>query len=209
LHAPGTDATPGAPRSQQLGNEKIRTDLGVTWRTTSYQQAIAGGAPAFFGDQYGAEGRVVEIRDGGQLFSAELGGGTHVHSTGQLGFVLVLRESAVAAGTRRIEALSGAAAEAYLVEQQERVLRIADRLSTSPAEIEDRLDALQTELERLRKQEEQQRRAQGAGAADSLVSQAEQIAGSNLVVARLDGASADTLKEVADTLRQKLGSALV
>lgn len=195
--------------AQHLVNEKIRTDLGVTWRTTSYQQAIAGGALAFFGDKYGADVRVVEIRDGGQLFSAELCGGTHVHSTGQLGFVLVLRESAVAAGTRRIEALSGAAAESYLVEQQERVLRIADRLSTSSAEIEERLDALQTELERLRKQEEQLRRAQGAGAADSLLSDAVKIGAASLVVARVDGASADTLKEMADTLRQKLGSALV
>ncbi len=195
--------------AQQLVNEKVRTDLGVTWRNTSYQQAIAGGALAFFGDKYGADVRVVEIRDGGQLFSAELCGGTHVHSTGQLGFVLILRESAVAAGTRRIEALSGAAAEAYLVEQQERVLRIAERLSTSPAEIEERLDSLQSELERLRKQEELLRRAQGAGAADSLLSDAVKVGDASLVVARVDGASADTLKEMADTLRQKLGSALI
>ena len=194
---------------QQLTNDKIRNDLAVTSRTTGFQQAIQEGALAFFGDKYGAEVRVVEIRDNGGVFSAELCGGTHVHHTGQLGFVHILRESAVAAGTRRIEALSGRAAEAHLLEQQERLMRLADRLSTSPGELEERVDSLQSELERLRKQEEELRRLQGASLADTLVQQAEQVGESYLVIARLDGVTSDGLKDIADTVRKRLSSALV
>ena len=194
---------------QALVNEKIRGDLGVNWRNTSYQQAIAGGALAFFGDKYGAEVRVVEIRDDGELFSAELCGGTHVHHTGELGFVYIQRESAVAAGTRRIEAIVGASAERYLLEQQERLQRVAERLGTSTAEVEDRIAALQDELDHLRRQEQRSRRAQGASAADSLVELATVVGDANLVVGRVDGLGADALKELADTLRNRLGSALV
>ncbi len=200
---------PALVEVQQLANEKIRHDLEVHWRTTGYRQAVEGGALAFFGDKYGAEVRVVEIRDNHELFSAELCGGTHVHHTGEIGFVHILRESAVAAGTRRIEALTGRAAEAHLLEQQERIVRIADRLNTAPAEIEDRLDALQAELDRLRKQNEQLQRVQGAALSDGLVDGALHVADSNLVIARVDAGSNDALKEIADRVRQALGSALV
>ncbi len=194
---------------QHLVNDKVRHDLEVTWRNTTFQEAMAAGALAFFGDKYGSEVRVVEIRDVDNTFSAELCGGTHVHHTGQLGFIHIVRESAVAAGTRRIEALSGSAAEDYLLEQHERLLRLADRLSTSPADIEERIDSLQAELERLRKQEEQVRRQQGASLTAQLLEEATQVGDAKLVVARLDGVSGDVLKEIADTLRQRLGTALV
>jgi len=194
---------------QHIVNERVRDDLEVRWRTTSYQQAVAGGALAFFGDRYGAEVRVVEIRDDGDVFSAELCGGTHVHHTGQLGFVHILRESAVAAGTRRIEALTGPSAEAYLLEQQDRLQRIAERLSTSPAEVEDRIAALQDELERLRRDEARSRREHGATAAETLADTAVAIGGSFLVVARLDGSGNEALRTVADALRIRLKSALV
>ena len=194
---------------QSLVNEKVRDDLEVRWRTTTYQQAIASGALAFFGDKYGPEVRVVEIAENGERFSAELCGGTHVHHTGELGFVYIVREGAVAAGTRRIEALAGPAAEAYLVEQAERLQRLAERLSTSPAEIESRIDALQAELERLRKQAEAVERAQVAAVTEAALERARKVGEAHLVVAAVDVPSADALKEVADRLRQRLGSALV
>ncbi|MBI5948874.1 MAG: alanine--tRNA ligase [Chloroflexi bacterium] len=194
---------------QQLANEKVRRDLEVAWRSTSYRQAVAGGALAFFGDKYGNEVRVVEIRDDGDTFSAELCGGTHVHRTGEIGFVHVLRESAVAAGTRRIEALTGRAAEAHILEQQERLLRVAERLSTGPAEIEERLDSLQAELERLRKQSEQLQRIQGAGVADALIEGATKVGDAFLVVARVQALSNEALREVADRVRAKLQPSLV
>ncbi len=203
-----------APRSalvevQQLANEKIRHNLEVEWRTTGYRQAVESGALAFFGDKYGAEVRVVEIRDDGDMFSAELCGGTHVHHTGEIGFVHIIRESAVAAGTRRLEAVSGRAAEAYLLEQQERILRLAERLGTGPSEIEERLDAMQAELERLRRQSDQLQRLQGAAVAEGLTEGAQKVGDAFLVAARVDAANADVLRDIADKVREKLKPALI
>jgi len=195
--------------AQQMVNDRVRRDLEVLWRNTSYRQAVDAGALAFFGDKYGSEVRVVEIKDDGGVFSAELCGGTHVHRTGELGFVHILRESAVAAGTRRVEALTGQAAETYLLEQQERLNRLAVRLSTTPADLEERVEALQAELERLRKQGEQLLRIQGAAAADVLAEAAVTVGDARLVVGRADGLSADALRELADRLRQRLAPALV
>ncbi len=194
---------------QQLANEQVRNDLEVAWRTTSYRSAVEGGALAFFGDKYGNDVRVVEIGGDDGKFSAELCGGTHVHHTGEIGFLHVLKESAVAAGTRRIEALSGRAAESHLLEQQERLIRLADRLNTSPAELEDRVASLQAELERLRKQEQQLQRLQGASITEGLVEGATKLGDSHLVVAQVNASSVDTLKEVADRLRAMLKSVLV
>jgi alanyl-tRNA synthetase len=194
---------------QQLANEKIRHDLEVAWRNTTYRQAVAGGALAFFGDKYGNEVRVVEIKEDSTNFSAELCGGTHVHRTGEIGFVHILRESAVAAGTRRIEALTGRGAEAHLIEQQERLLKIAEKLSTSPSDIEERLDAMQAELERLRKQGEQLERLQATAIADRLIESATKIGDAHLVVARVAVTSNDALRDVADRVRGRLKPALV
>ncbi len=194
---------------QQIANQKIRHDLEVGWRTTGYRQAVESGALAFFGDKYGNEVRVVEIKDHGETFSAELCGGTHVHHTGEIGFVHIVRESAVAAGTRRIEALTGRAAEAHLLEQQDRLQRVAEKLSTGTSEIEERIDSMQLELERLRKQSDQLLRLQGAMVAGGLIENAQRTGDAFLVVARVDVASNDALKEVADRVRAKLQPSLV
>ncbi len=194
---------------QQLANEKVRHDLDVAWRTTGYRQAVEGGALAFFGDKYGAEVRVVEIKDLDGTFSAELCGGTHVHHTGEIGYVHILRESAVAAGTRRIEALTGRAAETHLIEQQERLLRIADKLGTGPAEIEERLDAMQSELERLRKQGDELQRLQGASMSEGLIEGAQKVGDTFLIVARADASSQDVLRDIADRVRNKLKPSLI
>ncbi|MGE5595290.1 MAG: alanine--tRNA ligase, partial [Hyphomicrobiales bacterium] len=194
---------------QELVNDKVRHDLEVKWRRTSYRQAIESGALAFFGDKYGSEVRVVEIKDDGNTFSAELCGGTHIHHTGEIGYLHVVRESAVAAGTRRIEALTGRAAEQHLLEQQERLFRIADRLSTTTAELEDRVEALQSELERLRKQGEQLLRLQAASTAESLLESARMVGDAHLIVALVEVDSHDILKDVADRVRARLKPSLL
>ena len=195
--------------AQQLVNEKVRNNLEVSWRNASYQSAIEEGALAFFGDKYGNEVRVVTIDDDDGRFSAELCGGTHAARTGNLGYVHVLRESAVAAGTRRIEAVTGPEAERYLLEQHQTLQRLAGKLSTSTADVETRVDALSTELESLRKQLSQLDRVQSAGMIDVLIEGAQTVAGANVVAARIDVRSRDALKEIADTLRQRLSSAVV
>lgn len=153
--------------------------------------------------------RVVEIRDTDGLFSAELCGGTHVHRTGELGFVHILRESAVAAGTRRIEAMTGRAAEAHLLEQQDRLARLAERLSTTPADLEERVEALQAEVERLRRQSEQLARLQAGAVAEGLIEGAASIGDARLIVAKVDIGSHDALKDVADRVRERLKPSLL
>jgi len=195
--------------AQHIANEKVRSDLEVAWRTSSYRQAVESGALAFFGDKYGAEVRVVEIKDDGLTFSAELCGGTHVHHTGEIGFVHIVRESAVASGTRRIEALTGKAAESYLLDQQDRLLRIAEKLGTGPSEIEEKLDSMNSELERLRKQAQQLQRLQGASVSDGLIEGAQKVGEAFLVVARVDASSADVLRDIADRVRNVLKPAII
>ena len=194
---------------EALVNGIIRENLPVEWRMTSYQQAVESGALAFFGDKYGAEVRVVEIGGGGSPFSAELCGGTHVRSTGELGIVHILRESAVAAGTRRIEALSGASAERYLLDHHARLQRLAERLSTPPADLEARIEGLQVELAGLRSQVADLQRAQAAEQSVELAEAAERIGDAHLVVARVQAASREALKELADDLRRRLSPSLL
>lgn len=194
---------------ESLVNGVIRQNLPVEWRMTTYQQAIDDGALAFFGDKYGSEVRVVEIGGDGTPFSAELCGGTHVDRTGDLGLVHILRESAVAAGTRRIEALSGAAAERFLLDQHARLQHIAGRLSTPPADLEARIEGLQEELGGLRAEVADLQRAQAAEQAVELAAAAERIGDANLVVARVQAASREALKELADDLRRRLTPSLL
>ncbi len=194
---------------EQLANARIRDNLDVQWRRTGYREAVEGGALAFFGDKYGNEVRVVEIRDASGVFSAELCGGTHTNHTGDLGFVHILRESAVAAGTRRIEALTGAGAESYLLEQQDRLQRMAESLSIGFGEIEERVAQMQSEVDRLRRENAELLRARSGNMADALAEAALDLSGVKLVVARVHVANVDGLKEVADRLRAKLQSALV
>ncbi|MXY88610.1 MAG: alanine--tRNA ligase [Dehalococcoidia bacterium] len=194
---------------ESLVNGLIRENRPVEWRMTTYQQAIDDGALAFFGDKYGAEVRVVEIGGEGTPFSAELCGGTHVGQTGELGLVHILRESAVAAGTRRIEALSGASAERFLLDQHARLQRLAERLSTPPADLEARIEGIQEELAGLRSQVADLQRAQAADQSAELAEAAERIGDAHLVVARVQAASREALKELADDLRRRLTPSLL
>ncbi len=194
---------------EALVNGIVRQNLPVAWRMTSYQQAIDDGALAFFGDKYGSEVRVVEIGGDGTPFSAELCGGTHVSHTGELGLVHILRESAVAAGTRRIEALAGASAERFLLDQHARLQRLAERLSTPPADLEARIESLQEELATLRASLADLQRAQAADQGADLADAAERIGDAHLVVARVQAASREALKDLADDLRQRLAPSLL
>ncbi|MBH77944.1 MAG: alanine--tRNA ligase [Dehalococcoidia bacterium] len=192
-----------------LVNGVIRQNLPVEWRMTTYQQAIEDGALAFFGDKYGTEVRVVEIGGDGSPFSAELCGGTHAHRTGDLGLIHILRESAVAAGTRRIEALSGASAERFLLQQHRRLQHLAGQLSSPPAELEARIEGIQVEVSELRSQVAALQRAQNADQSAELADSAVTIGDASLVVARVQATSREALKELADDLRRRLSPSLL
>jgi alanyl-tRNA synthetase len=207
-------------------NEKIREDIDVHWEHMPYDEAVASGAMALFGEKYQANVRVVGICEPHaaspspttndqrptpptHCFSKELCGGTHVHRTGEIGAFVIASESSVGSGLRRIEALTGPLADAYILEQQATVARLSRRLNTPPAEVDARVEALQAELDAERKRAQQFERAAGRSEVDALVQSAEQIGGASVIVARVQAANIDAMREMADVLREKLPSAVV
>ena len=194
---------------QQLVNSKVRDNLEVAWRNSSYQEAVSEGALAFFGDKYGAEVRVVEIGPPGESFSMELCGGTHVDFTGRLGFVQILRETSVAAGSRRLEALSGFSAENYFSEQIKTLQNIANALSTTPAESEKRIHILLEELTDLREQTKKFERARASTQTEELKKSAEKIGETFIINAVVQDTDQAGLKVIADQLRSDLKQTVV
>ena len=193
---------------QLLVNEKIRQNARVLRDEDTYQEAIRRGALAFFGDRYDERVRLVEIANG-DTFSFEVCGGTHVGRTGEVGAVYVLGESSIGAGMRRIEAISGRAAERMVWDRFQREQRLAQTLQTSPVEIEDRVKSLMADLENLRREQETMERRLSLQSAEGLLSSAEDVDGVTVLAARANAANADSLREIGDFLRDKLGSGVV
>jgi alanyl-tRNA synthetase len=142
---------------EAMANDIVLQNDAVNTRLMSVESAIAEGAMALFGEKYGDEVRVVSMGRNPEgaakpIYSLELCGGTHVRRTGDIGLIKIVSESAVAAGVRRMEALAGAAARAYLVEQDRRVAAAAAMLKTSPANVVERIEALMDERKRLEKE---------------------------------------------------------
>ena len=193
---------------QLLVNEKIRQNARVLNDEDSYQEAIRRGALAFFGDRYDERVRLVEIANG-DTFSFEVCGGTHVDRTGEVGAVYVLGESSIGAGMRRIEAISGRAAERMVWERFRREERLAQTLQTTPAELESRVAALTAELDAMHREREAMERRLALQSAESLLSDAQDVEGVTVLSARAQAANADGLREMGDYLRDKLGSGVV
>ena len=193
---------------QLLVNEKIRQNARVLNDEDSYQEAIRRGALAFFGDRYDERVRLVEIANG-DTFSFEVCGGTHVERTGEVGAVYVLGESSIGAGMRRIEAISGRAAERMVWERFRREERLAQTLQTTPAELETRVAALTAELDAMHREREAMERRLALQSAESLLPGAQDVEGVTVLSARAQAANADGLREMGDYLRDKLGSGVV
>ncbi|MDP9237190.1 MAG: alanine--tRNA ligase [Chloroflexota bacterium] len=204
---------------QRLVNEKVREDIEVHWQVQPYDQAIAGGAMALFGEKYRADVRVVGIcephphtpDDAGRdhCFSKELCGGTHCGRTGEIGAFIIESETSIGSGLRRIEALTGPLADAYVLEHQETIARLTRRLNVTPAELERRVEALQSELDAAQRRTQQLEREAGRVEAGSLLEAAEKIGDASLLVARVPAANVEAMREMGDVLRDKLGSAVI
>jgi alanyl-tRNA synthetase len=194
---------------QRIVNEKIRADLPVVTRLSSFDAAMEEGVLAFFDEKYGDQVRVVETREDGERFSGELCGGTHCSATGQIGLFLVVGESSIGAGMRRIEAITGRAAEAYVQEQLAALENASRRLGAAPADLESKAASLLSDLDRERKRVQALERALAAPAAEALVSKAGAVDGILLLAARVDAPSQDALRHMGDVLRQRLGSAVI
>ena len=201
---------------QSLANEKVRANLRVSARESSYADAVRMGALAFFGDRYGDVVRVVTMAESGGAsgdaaapFSMEVCGGTHVAATGQVGTLLVLGESGIGGGMRRIEALTGRAAEALFVEQATLLESLSRRLQTPVSELESRLDSYIRESDDLRRRMAEMERAMLRAEAESLLQRAADVGGVKVVAGRTSAHDADGMRQMGDFLKDKLSSCLV
>ncbi len=195
----------GIQRITALANAQVLADIPVVSEVMSYDEAIERGAMALFGEKYGDEVRVVNIHE----FSTELCGGTHVSRTGEIGPIVVLSESSIGSGIRRIEAITGQTAIEYLSGLHSQANELA-RLLRVPGEAV--VDEVQSLLQQLREQErtiDQLRLQLATGDIDSLVDRAVQLDGMAVLAARVEVADRDTLREVGDRLRDRLGSGVV
>ncbi len=193
---------------QSLSNDKVRGNLNVTSHETSYSEAVREGALAFFGDRYGDVVRVVTMANGDK-FSVEVCGGTHVAATGQVGTLVVLGESSIGGGMRRIEAVTGRAAEELFVQQNERLEALSQKLQTPVADLEARLDSFMEENDALKKQLEGFQKTSLRGEAEELLSKVQDVDGVQVVAGRTSADGADGMREMGDFLKDKLGSVVV
>ena len=193
---------------QLLVNEKIRANASVRRDEDTYASAIRRGALAFFGDRYGDRVRLIEIANG-DTFSFEVCGGTHVGHTGEVGSVYILGESGIGAGMRRLEAVSGRAAERLVWERFSQQDGVSRMLQTSPPELEARIGDLLAEIDDLRRQLEATERRNALQAAELLLDMRQDVNGVSVLAARVDASNADSLREISDWLRDKMGSGIV
>jgi alanyl-tRNA synthetase len=202
-HEPMTDAQIRAV--EELVNREIRKNVDVGARVMKYDDAIKAGAMALFGEKYGDEVRVIGMGD----FSTELCGGTHVRRTGDIGFFKIVAESGVAAGIRRVEAVTGEGALEWVQAREAKLSEAARALKSNPddlapriAQVLDNVRALEKELARLKS-----KLASSQG--DDLAAAAEEVKGVHVLAAMLEGADAKTLRETLDKLKDKLKSAAI
>ena len=193
---------------QHLVNEKIRQNSGVHRDEDTYSSAIQRGALAFFGDRYGERVRLIEIANG-DTFSFEVCGGTHVHHTGEVGSVYILGESSIGAGMRRLEAVSGRAAERLVWERFNREDGLASTLNTTPPELGNAVQRIQDENDDLRRQLATLERQNTLQAAEILLDSKQDINGVSVLSARTEASNSDSMREISDWLRDKMGSGIV
>ncbi len=190
---------------EKMVNEKIRENIPVVIRTMPKQDAINGGAMALFGEKYGDAVRVVTIDP---TYSIELCGGTHVGNTGELGFFKITSEAAIAAGVRRIEAVSGLAAERYASHQFEQLNSLRELLK-NPKDVSKAITSLQDDNIALKKQLEQFEQRQLIILRDELKQKVEIINGSNFIGEVVEVSSADALKKLAFELKAQVPKHLI
>ena len=188
---------------EAIVNEQVRQDQPVQTAVMGVQDAVAGGALAFFGDKYGDQVRVVQI----DTFSKELCGGTHCRRTGEIGLFRIVSESGVAAGVRRIECLTGSGALDSLKRLEADVRELSDLLKVAPAEVVARTRKLSEQLKD--KERELADVKLKMASTSSTQAQAREINGVNVHAQRTDGLDVNGMRALADQLRDKLRSGVV
>ncbi|MEX2451392.1 MAG: alanine--tRNA ligase [Rhodospirillales bacterium] len=202
-------------RIEAIVNEQIRANSSVVTRLMDPDSAVAAGAMALFGEKYGDEVRVVsmgtELEAAKQTYSVELCGGTHARETGDIALFKIVGESAVAAGVRRIEGLTGEAARQYYEQEEAALLEVAGLLKASPTDVPARVAGLIEERRRLERELDAARRriATGGGDAGTAETVAREVAGIKFSPRLLQDMPAKDLKGLADDLKKQIGSGVV
>ncbi len=190
---------------EDLVNAWIEADASAEVREMSYPDAIAAGALAIFEEKYGDQVRVISFGE----VSTELCGGTHAGATGEIGLLRILSESGIAAGVRRIEALTGQGALEWVRGREELLERASGLLRAPVAELPERVQRLLEERRSLERELEELRAAARGAASRDLTETAREVGGVRVLSARVDGVDGKSLRGMVDDLRQRLGSAIV
>lgn len=190
---------------EKIVNAKIAEDLPVETKVMSLEEAKKTGAMALFGEKYGDTVRVVMIGD----FSRELCGGTHVGHTGEIASFKILSESGVAAGVRRIEAITGNNVTAYYQEMEERLNAVARVLKTSPATLLDRAEHLMAEMKVLQSENESLKSKAAKDALGDVMNQVKEVKGVKLLAASVAGVDMNGLRDLGDQLKAKIGEGVI
>ena len=190
---------------EEIVNKEIQAALPVVTEVMSVDEAKKAGAMALFGEKYGEEVRVVSMGD----FSKELCGGTHVSNTNVITTFKIISESGIAAGVRRIEALTGDGVFAYYKEIEKKQAEIAAMLKTSPAEIEEKIAHLQAEVKALHSENESLKAKMAQEAVGDVLNQVQDVKGVKLLAVSLTDVDMNGLRDLGDQLKEKLGEGVV
>ncbi|MBM7127489.1 alanine--tRNA ligase [Dyella flava] len=192
-------------RIEALVNAEVRRNAEAEVRHMAYDDAIAFGAMALFGEKYGDEVRVLKMGD----FSTELCGGTHVGRTGDIGLFKIVSEAGVASGVRRIEAVTGTGALAYVADEERRLGELSQLLSSNGDDVTEKLRQLLDRQKKLERELESLRAKAAGSMTGDLASSAKDVAGIKVVAARLEGLDAKALRDGVDQLKQQLADCVV
>src|SRR5450432_3022302 len=190
---------------EELVNSAIRRNAPVETRVMALDEAVAAGAMSLFGEKYESDVRVLSIGD----FSMELCGGTHVERTGDIGLFKILSESGVAAGVRRVEAVTGKTAYDWVVHTDQVLRDIAAMLRGSREDVDEKVRELVDRSRRLEKEVQQLKSKLASGQGGDLTSRAMDVDGIKVLAAQIDDADAKSLRDAVDKLKSKLGSSVI
>jgi alanyl-tRNA synthetase len=189
--------------AEALVNEQVRRDAAVRTQVMGVQEAVSAGALAFFGDKYGEHVRVVSV----DTFSKELCGGTHCRHTGEIGTFRIVSETGVAAGVRRLEALTGSGAYAHMKRLEADVRELSELLKVSPSDLVGKTKKLMAQLKDKERELEQIKQRLASG--ESRTADVREVGGVKVHVQRADGMDTGSLRTLADSLKDKLKSAVI
>ena len=194
---------------EQAANAAVLANDAVKDRWTDFDRAVGEGALAFFEEKYGDTVRVISIGDGGDALSQELCGGTHVGTTGEIGPFVITSEGSSAAGVRRIEALTGRAAQALSVDRMAALNAAAASLRVQPERTAEAVQRLQEQNRQLERQLEQLRAELARQQSERLLSHAVRLNGLSILAEQVEVSDVDTLRQMTDWFRDRLGSSVV